>query len=90
MRDVLGVELVLDAGFAENEDGGFGGRRELEDARDVDGSGVGRAEDFILGMSEGELDRELGNAYNANGNAHAVEFSLVHGTTLGAVVGDEY
>ena len=40
-------EFGLDTGFADNEDCAFIGR-EGEDAGDVDGGGVGRAEDFVL------------------------------------------
>lgn len=45
--DVFRVEFGFDAGFAEDEDGGFvfGAG---EDAGDVDGGGVGGAEDFVL------------------------------------------
>lgn len=45
--DLFRVEFVLDAGFAEDEDGAFA-RGEGEDARDVDGGAVGGAEDFVL------------------------------------------
>lgn len=45
--DVFRVEFVLDAGFAEDEDGALA-LGEGEDARDVDGGAVGGAEDFVL------------------------------------------
>lgn len=47
VRDGFGVEFGFDAGFAEDEDG-FAGGGEGEDAGDVDGGAVGRAEDFVL------------------------------------------
>jgi hypothetical protein len=52
--DVLGAELVLDAGFAEDEDLVFRGG-ELQDARDVNGRGVGGPEDlfYVGGDAEG-------------------------------------
>lgn len=47
MGDVFRVEFVLDAGFAQDEDGALA-LGEGEDARDVDGGAVGGAEDFVL------------------------------------------
>ena len=49
--DVFRVEFVLDAGFAEDEDGACA-QGEGEDARDVDGGAVGGAEDFVLSGGE--------------------------------------
>ena len=45
VRDAVGVELGLDAGLADDEDGGFRGRG-LQDEGDVGRGAVGGAEDF--------------------------------------------
>ncbi len=46
--DGFGAQFGFDAGFAEDEDGFLGGG-EGEDAGDVDGGAVGGGEDFVLG-----------------------------------------
>jgi hypothetical protein len=77
MWDVFRVELLFDAGFADDEDGAFHGR-ELwvgfrEDAGDVDGGAVGGAEDL----------------FDSGGDAHGREFVSVVGAGFGGVVGYE-
>ena len=57
VRDVVGRELGLDAGLADDEDGGFGGFG-LEDQGDVGRGAVGGAEDFGLGGGDAH-GREL-------------------------------
>lgn len=47
--DGFGAKFGFDSGFAQNVNLLGGG--EFQDARDVDGSGVGRAEDLVLGGS---------------------------------------
>lgn len=47
MGDLFAVEFGFDTFFAEDEDGFLGGG-EGEDAGDVDGGAVGGAEDFVL------------------------------------------
>ena len=49
MGDVFAVEFGFDTFFAEDEDGFLGGG-EGEDAGDVDCSAVGGAEDFVLSI----------------------------------------
>ena len=77
VRDVFGVEFLLDARLADDEDGTFcGGEFGVglgQDAGDVDGGAVRGAEDF----------------FNGGGNAHGCEFVPVVGARLGGVVGYE-
>lgn len=47
IRDVLGLEFLFDASFADDKDFVLI-RGELEDARNVDRGAVGRGEDFFL------------------------------------------
>ena len=71
-RDVLGLELALDAGLAEHEDLVLAGR-EPEDARDVDGRRVRRAENLL----------------DVAGDPQPRELLLVLLPGLGRVVGDK-
>ena len=88
--DGFAVEFGFDAGFAEDEDGFLGGR-EGEDARDVDCGAVGGAEDIVLDIcsSAGSLCGTRGSTYDFGGDSHAGEFLHVFGAGFGAVVCDE-
>lgn len=70
--DALGLELLLDAELAEDVDLGLVGGQG-EDAGDVDGGGVGRAEDV----------------FDVGGDAEGGELFEVLGAGLGGVVCDE-
>ena len=58
--DAFGTQFGLNPGFANNVDSLGGG--EAEDAGDVDGGGVGGAEDFVLlgGLVRGHRGEEVG------------------------------
>lgn len=74
MRDVFGIKFLFDTGFADDEDGAFrGGELGVglrEDAGNVDGGTVRRAEDF----------------FGRGGDAHGCEFVAVVGAGFGGVV----
>jgi hypothetical protein len=87
--DILGFEFGGDSGLAQNVD--FVLRpRQLEDAGNVNGSTVCRAEDLVLGVASqiGPVDQVKG-MYDFHGDTEAVKFLLVVRPGFGTVVRDE-